>query len=89
MHIACDEGVLAQHLCLMQRSFDSVSNASSEQSERSLGATHRAALGGFLRAEGHGPIEAVRHAAWAKGMPPSGKKKKDNSQHRAALSRLT
>ncbi|KAL3153624.1 hypothetical protein ABBQ32_013229 [Trebouxia sp. C0010 RCD-2024] len=71
------------------RSFDSVSNASSEQSERSLGATHRAALGGFLRAEGHGPIEAVRHAAWAKGMPPSGKKKKDNSQHRAALSRLT
>lgn len=76
----------------MQRSFDSASNASSEQSEWSLGATQRAALGGFLRAEGptlHGPAEAVRHAAWAKGMPPSGKKKKDNSQHRAALSRLT
>lgn len=77
----------------MQRSFDSVSNASSEQSERSLGATQRAALGGFLRAEGqnallHGP-ESGRHGAWAKGMPPTGKKKKDNSQHRAALSRLT
>lgn len=77
----------------MQRSFDSASNASSEQSEWSLGATQRAALGGFLRAEGqsalHGPAEAVRHAAWAKGMPPSGKKKKDTSQHKAALSRLT
>ena len=78
----------------MQRSLDSVSNASSEQSERSPGATQRAALGGFLGAEGqnallHGPGDSLRHAAWAKGMPPSGKKKKDNSQHRAALSRLT
>ena len=85
---------MTQELCYVQRSFETASNASSEQSERSLGATQRAALGGFLRAEGqgallHGPAEAVRHAAWAKGMPPSGKKKKDSSQHKAALSRLT
>ena len=77
----------------MQRSFDSVSNASSEQSERSLGSAQRAALGSFMRAEGqhsmlNGPADSVRQAAWAKGMPPSGKKKKDSSQHRAALARL-
>ena len=71
-----------------------MSNASSEQSERSLTSAQRAVMGGYLRGEGqiamlNGPAESVKHAAWAKGMPPSGKKKKDSSLHRAAMSRLT
>ena len=71
-----------------------MSNASSEQSERSLSSAQRAVMGSYLRGEGQTtmlnvPAEYVKHAAWAKGMPPSGKKKRDNSQHRAALSRLT
>lgn len=81
------------------RSFSSVSNASSEQSDSAahgavhLGLAARPVSGSYQRPEGQtgqhaGPGEAPRHGTWVKGMPPSGKKKKDSSVHKAALTKL-
>ena len=80
---------------VVQGSFDSQSNASSEPAE--IGGSSgpvRDRTGNDQRLEGQagqqaGPPDAPRHASWAKGMPPSGKKKKDSSGHKAALARLT
>lgn len=84
---------------VLQRSFSSVSNASSEQSDSAahaaahLGLAGRPVSGSYQRPEGQtgqhaGPAEAPRHGTWVKGMPPSGKKKKDGSVHKAALTKL-
>ena len=83
----------------MQRSFSSVSNASSDHSDSAanasihLGLAVRSMGSSLLRSEGQtgqlvGPADAVRHGTWAKGMPPSGKKKKDSSGPKAALTKL-
>ncbi len=83
----------------VQRSFSSVSNASSEHSDSAanvgvhLGLAARSLGSSHLRSEGQtgqsiGPADVVRHGTWAKGMPPSGKKKKDSSGHKAALTKL-
>lgn len=83
----------------MQRSFSSVSNASSDHSDSAanvgvhLGLAARPLGSSRLHTEGQtgqliGPADAVRHGTWAKGMPPSGKKKKDSSGHKSALTKL-
>ena len=35
-----------------------------------------------------GPPDLLRHGVWAKGMPPSGKKKKDSTGQKTAMTRL-
>lgn len=86
---------------LLQRSFSSVSNASSEHSDSAahaishLGTSGRTMIGNQPRSDGQtgqhaGSSDTIRYVqgVWAKGMPPSGKKKKDSGGQKAALTRL-
>lgn len=90
----------------LQRSFSSLSNASSDpasepsvvyatQSGSATGGNLGAGSGCQLASAGHsgqaaGFTDTHRyvHGAWTKAMPPSGKKKKDASSHKAAMARL-
>ena len=92
-------------MCPVQRSFSSLSNASSDYSDPS--AVHSAQQGSTAaahqRASNSGLHSSIGHSGntaglndpygylqgtWSKGMPPSGKKKKDAGSHMAAMVRL-
>lgn len=96
------EGNTRQCWALLQRTWDAVSNASSKPSEpasNTMYSSHGSSglsgmgpgssSGQMPAAATTGPAEGVRQVVWSKGMPPSGKKKKDSAAaQRAVFTRL-